>query len=138
MATCYCPYCDVEIGGQSFAKPVNEALRKNINFRGSAYAPSIWTTYLIPCCPKSEAIIDAVNRTHSPSSQHKAGEEAAGLLEYAQKVANLIHAHSPKDRVYFGGTESINHAIKGVIMANVDKGDHIVTSNIEQTRSSEA
>jgi cysteine desulfurase len=88
-----------------------------------------------PMLPEvKEAIIDAVNRDlHNPSSQHKAGEEAAGLLEYArERVANLIHARSPKEIVFTsGGTESINHAIKGVIMANMDKGDHIVTSNIE-------
>jgi cysteine desulfurase len=88
-----------------------------------------------PMIPEvKEAIIDAVNRDlHNPSSQHKAGEEAAGLLEHAREmVAQLIHAQSPKEIVFTsGGTESINHAIKGVIMANMDKGDHIVTSNIE-------
>ncbi|MCU0597986.1 MAG: cysteine desulfurase [Desulfobacterales bacterium] len=88
-----------------------------------------------PMLPEvKEAIIDAVNRDlHNPSSQHKAGEEAAGLLEHAREmVAQLIHAQSPKEIVFTsGGTESVNHAIKGVIMANMDKGNHIVTSNIE-------
>jgi cysteine desulfurase len=88
-----------------------------------------------PMIPEVKAaVIDAVQRDlHNPSSQHKAGEEAAGLLEHAREmVARLIHAESPKEIVFTsGGTESVNHAIKGVIMANLDKGNHIVTSNIE-------
>jgi cysteine desulfurase len=70
---------------------------------------------------------------HNPSSQHRAGEEAAAVLEKArEQVAGLIHADSPKEVVFTsGGTESDNHAIKGVAMANADKGKHIVTTNIE-------
>ena len=88
-----------------------------------------------PLLPEvKEVMIDAVNRDlHNPSSLHKAGEEAAGLLENAREtVAKLINAQSPKEIVFTsGGTESVNHAIKGVVMANLEKGNHIVTSNIE-------
>ena len=80
------------------------------------------------------AMIEAINKDyHNPSSQHKSGEEAAKALDQArQSVANLINAALPKEVVFnSGGTESVNHAIKGVAMANAQKGKHIVTSNIE-------
>ena len=80
------------------------------------------------------AMIEAINKDyHNPSSQHKSGEEAAETLSQArQSVANLINAALPKEVIFnSGGTESVNHAIKGVAMANAQKGKHIVTSNIE-------
>jgi cysteine desulfurase len=80
------------------------------------------------------AMIDALNKDyHNPSSQHKSGEAAAEALEKARNsVSELINAAMPKEVVLCsGGTESINHAIKGVALANADKGKHIVTSNIE-------
>lgn len=80
------------------------------------------------------AMIDAINKDyHNPSSQHKSGEAAAEALDSARNsVAELINAAMPKEVVFnSGGTESVNHAIKGVAMANAEKGKHIVTSNIE-------
>jgi cysteine desulfurase len=88
-----------------------------------------------PLLPEvKEAMIEAIRYDyHNPSSQHKAGEEAAAALEKArEQVAGLIHADSPKEVVFTsGGTEADNHAIKGVAMANADKGKHIITTNIE-------
>ena len=88
-----------------------------------------------PLLPEVKAaMIDAINKDyHNPSSQHKSGEAAAEALEKARhSVAELINAAMPKEVVFnSGGTESVNHAIKGVAMANADKGKHIVTSNIE-------
>ncbi len=88
-----------------------------------------------PLLPEvKQAMIDAIQRDyHNPSSQHKAGEEAAAVLETArERVARLINADSPKEVVFTsGGTEADNHAIKGVAMANADKGKHIITTNIE-------
>jgi len=88
-----------------------------------------------PLLPEvKDAMIGAINRDyHNPSSQHRAGESAAEALEQARiAVAKLIKAAMPKEIVFTsGGTESINHAIKGVALANTEKGRHIVTSNIE-------
>ncbi len=88
-----------------------------------------------PLLPEvKQAMIAAIQHDyHNPSSQHQAGEEAAAALEKArEQVAGLINADSPKEVVFTsGGTESDNHAVKGVAMANADKGKHIVTTNIE-------
>jgi cysteine desulfurase len=69
----------------------------------------------------------------NPSSQHKIGEHAAESLEHAREsVARLINCAVPKEMVFTsGGTESVNHAVKGLALGNANKGRHIVTSNIE-------
>lgn len=80
------------------------------------------------------AMIEAINADyHNPSSQHTAGEQAAEQLDRARtSVAALINCASPKEIVFTsGGTESVNHAIKGTALANAKKGNHIITSNVE-------
>ncbi len=88
-----------------------------------------------PLLPEvKQVMIDAINRDdHNPSSQHSDGDAAAALLDAAREAtARLINAENPKEIVFTsGGTESVNHAIKGVAMATQGKGNHIVTSNIE-------
>jgi len=88
-----------------------------------------------PIVPEvKEAMIAAIGRDYgNPSSQHTPGEQAAEALEQAREsVARLIHCDLPKEVVFTScGTESVNHAIKGVAFANQKKGRHIVTSNIE-------
>ena len=68
----------------------------------------------------------------NPSSQHWAGAPAKAAVERARaQVAALLGCDA--DEVVFtsGGSESNNHALKGVFFANRDRGDHIVTSAIE-------
>jgi cysteine desulfurase len=88
-----------------------------------------------PLLPEvKEAMIAALHEDyHNPSSQHKRGEAAAEVLGKARKtVSALINASNPKEVVFTSsGTESVNHAIKGVALANAKKGKHIVTSNVE-------
>jgi cysteine desulfurase len=88
-----------------------------------------------PLLPEvKQAMIEAINSDfHNPSSQHRAGEAAAEAVEQARRsVAKLINAAETREIVFTsGGTESANHAVKGVALANSEKGRHIVTSNIE-------
>jgi cysteine desulfurase len=81
-----------------------------------------------------EAMIAAIRRNYgNPSCPHQLGDEAREALDRAREaVARLINAASPREIVFTsGGTESINHAIKGVASARADKGRRIVASNIE-------
>ncbi len=88
-----------------------------------------------PLLPEvKEAMIEAINSDlHNPSSQHKAGEKSAELLAQAREnVAALVNAADAREIVFTsGGTESVNHAVKGAAWANREKGNHIVTTNIE-------
>ena len=71
---------------------------------------------------------------HPASRNHPFGWEAeAGVDVARQRLATLISARDPKELVFTsGGTESINLALKGVAEMYREKGDHIVTTVIEQ------
>ncbi|CAB1075318.1 cysteine desulfurase [Alkalispirochaeta odontotermitis] len=88
-----------------------------------------------PLLPEvKSAMIDAINADyHNPSSQHSAGELAAAQLDKARiAVAGLINCANPKEVVFTsGGTEAVNHAVKGAALANAKRGNHIITSNVE-------
>ncbi|MDY6863715.1 MAG: cysteine desulfurase family protein [Thermodesulfobacteriota bacterium] len=88
-----------------------------------------------PLLPEvQEAMIEAIKKNYAnPSSPHRLGDQAVEELERAREnVARLINCGSPDEIVFTScGTESINHAIKGVSSAGKDAGKHIITSNIE-------
>ena len=68
----------------------------------------------------------------NPSSIYSIGRHNKKAIEESrQKVARAINAK--KNEVYFTscGSESDNLAIKGIMRANKDKGNHIITSKIE-------
>ena len=71
---------------------------------------------------------------HPASRNHPFGWEAeSGLDSAREQVARLIGARDPKEVVFTsGGTESINLALKGVAEMYREKGNHIVTTLIEQ------
>ncbi len=68
----------------------------------------------------------------NPSSAHWAGQPARHAYETArQQVANLLGC-DPQEVIFTsGGSESNNHALKGVFFALKEKGNHIVTTQIE-------
>jgi cysteine desulfurase len=68
----------------------------------------------------------------NPSSDHQVGHPAAEALDQARsRVAALINANPVEVIFTSGGTESVNHALKGIAIGLREKGRHIITSNIE-------
>ncbi len=68
----------------------------------------------------------------NPSSSHAYGQAAKEAVDHArQQVAGLLGC--APDEVIFtgGGSESDNQAIKGVAFGQRERGDHLITSQIE-------
>ena len=68
----------------------------------------------------------------NPSSGHWLGKKGKSAIENARKqVADLIGAKPSEVIFTSGGSESNNHALKGIASAYRGKGNHIITSVIE-------
>ena len=68
----------------------------------------------------------------NPSSNHQYGKRSKEAVEIArQQVAKLIGSEASEIVFTSGGTESNNHALIGTAFANIKKGKHIITSQIE-------
>ena len=90
-----------------------------------------------PCDPRVvEAMVPYFTEKfgHPASRNHPFGWEAETAVDAArQRLAALVGARDPKELVFTsGGTESINLALKGVAEMYREKGNHIVTTAIEQ------
>ncbi|MFZ5448485.1 MAG: cysteine desulfurase family protein [Thermodesulfobacteriota bacterium] len=98
---------------------------------GVIYLDHLAATPLHPAV--KEAMIHHIETIFgNPSTDNQVGQPASQALEKARaQVAALINA-DPKEVVFgSGGTESVNHAIKGIAIGLREKGRHIITSNIE-------
>jgi cysteine desulfurase len=68
----------------------------------------------------------------NPSSSHLLGQRTHEAVEQARsQVASLLNC-SPDEVIFTGGgTEANNHALKGLAFARRDRGNHIITSQVE-------
>ncbi|MFW6223121.1 MAG: cysteine desulfurase family protein, partial [Bacteroidota bacterium] len=68
----------------------------------------------------------------NPSSSYAIGRRNKDAVMKARlQVAHLINARPDEIIFTSGGTESNNHALRGIAFANRDRGKHIITSSIE-------
>ena len=68
----------------------------------------------------------------NPSSAHKLGRSSAEKIENVRKIlADSIGAYKSEIVFTSGASEANNLAIKGYVLANQQKGKHIITSSIE-------
>ncbi len=87
--------------------------------------------------PVDERVVEAAlpyftNVFGNPSSTHSFGQEAKNAIE---KSRNIIarHIRAKQSEIIFtgSGTESINLAIKGILLNSNNKKNHIITAGIE-------
>jgi cysteine desulfurase len=87
--------------------------------------------------PHDPEVVDAMRpymEEHfgNPSSSYSYGVQTRGAIENARaQVAALLDCQPDEIIFTSGGTESNNFAIKGIAFANRDKGNHIITTQIE-------
>lgn len=68
----------------------------------------------------------------NPSSEHWAGQSARDAVEKARVQISDFLKCNPQEIVFTsGGSESNNHALKGVFFANRKPRAHIITTQVE-------
>lgn len=68
----------------------------------------------------------------NPSSSHWYGIQTQSAVEKARRqIASLLNCEPDEIVFTSGGTESNNYAIKGIAFAHRNKGNHIITTQIE-------
>jgi len=80
-----------------------------------------------------EAMLPYLGTAHgNPSSIHHTGRDAREAIQKARRqLAKLINAQPRRIILTGGGSEADNLALKGVAFAYRDRGNHIITTNIE-------
>jgi cysteine desulfurase len=82
-----------------------------------------------------EVIADVMRKHYgNPSSLHRLGFEAEQLVKQSRQVIADILRCQPTEIIFTsGGTESNNLAIKGTAFAQIHRGKHLITSQIEHS-----
>lgn len=69
---------------------------------------------------------------YNPSSLYASAQHEKMVLERARTyLASTINARSSEIRFTSGGSEADNAALKGIALANQDRGNHIIVSSVE-------
>jgi cysteine desulfurase len=87
-----------------------------------------------PIDPLVISHMDKINKTYfaNPSSIHSLGQKSKVLVENSRKtIAHSIGAKSGEVIFTSGATEANNFALIGASRANLENGNHIITSTIE-------
>src|SRR5215831_2801829 len=87
-----------------------------------------------PLAPEVARAMEQVLREPfgNPSSEHWAGRPARDAVEKARVQISDLLSCTPQEVVFTsGGSESNNHALKGVFFAHGKAGAHIVTTQVE-------
>ncbi len=87
-----------------------------------------------PIAPEvAEAMIPFLTDYYgNPSTNHWAGKPAKDAYEKARRqVADLLNCGEDEVVITSGGSEANNHALKGIFFALKEKGNHIITTQIE-------
>ncbi|MGK9146548.1 cysteine desulfurase [Plantibacter flavus] len=75
----------------------------------------------------------------NPSSHHTVGEAAAaGLQDARRRIARVLGVRAGDVVFTSGGTEADNLAVKGIALASMSRGRHLVTSPIEHEAVAES
>jgi cysteine desulfurase len=74
----------------------------------------------------------------NPSSVHSCGQEVRDSIEEARSQVAIMIGAQPSEIVFTsGGSEANNLALKGIVAANYDKRNHIITTTLEHHSVSE-
>ena len=122
---------------QNSQKNINEPIRlstqqtKSLQFDKHIYLDNAATTRIAD--EVLQAMAEALKYNYgNASSLHTSGIKAKNALENTRnKIAAFINAEP--DEIFFtsGATESINTILKQVAFTFKNKGNHLITSNIE-------
>jgi len=84
--------------------------------------------------PRVRAAMEPLLAAHlgNPSSLHAEGRRARGEIDAARDVVAAWLGAKPSEIIFTGGgTESCNLAVRGLALAHVDKGRHVITAKTE-------